>query len=203
MLGADETTLSDIERQIREVKDIEVIDSIWRRLDKITGLAEARLRILLSAVPEPKLLDTPNWLSSQFANLKSDLIIQEQALLACRAMLAIKPDIRCTVEDGPLGRVGVEWDVDEGRLCWMVGNSDLPWPGTMINVLHRTTHSGDVKLLAYRSIFGVIKCSQDSFAIGVSICSQCNKDEIQTKFSKLSSTFCAKCINNLSDQPSA
>ena len=43
----------------------------------------------------------------------------------------------CRTESRTLGRVVVDWDVNWGRLQWLVEATDLPWPAVKVHALRR------------------------------------------------------------------
>ena len=126
------------------------IAGIWEELDRCTELAAARSRLLLGRLDPPNLEDTPDWFVSereklvQSANDEGDVPPPPWALdtagLLVRAALASledPADASALLEEGPLGRVVVEWAMPQGRLQWMVEGSELSWPAIKVYQVRR------------------------------------------------------------------
>jgi hypothetical protein len=151
--------LSESKREIRYAYDeigpsdpgraLRSIAGVWAKLDDALGLAEARSRLLLGRMKPPEeLVELPPWAIAQFASLNADSGDEDSAvahplaeeyarrlLSACLAKLTDPNEVEAEVSHGPGGRVLVDWKLAPNRIQWMVGVSDLHWPGSLVNVL--------------------------------------------------------------------
>jgi hypothetical protein len=117
------------------------IDIIWRGVDKVTFLAESRMRILLARIRGPQLALEPEWLLNAIDDLNVDITgapgrsaVGSGASLV-RALLAVRPDQRADLEPYVGGAVIVKWR--GSSLRWLVGPPRLPWPGVSVQLYVR------------------------------------------------------------------
>lgn len=127
------------------------ICDIWTKLDESVQLAEARTRILLAKLPPPELAAMPNWLDEQLPAMMNgdddtgppNRAAVESSIRLIRACVHHAPSLGASVTNAPLGRVSVDWDLPTGKIRWLVGTADLPWPGaSVISLVKTRTDSG-------------------------------------------------------------
>ena len=151
----------EIDRACMEHSRLERLNSlerVWSRIDELSGMAEARLRLNLAAGPD--LLESPQWLQSEIASLGENssprnpphpAAIDSAARLiraTLRALPALAPNLRANLSAATLGRVDVEWSGDSG-LRWIVGISGVAWPGVLVRTYRAKGGSDAIGLVAH------------------------------------------------------
>lgn len=112
------------------------------QLEKEVGKVEAQMRILLKQVELPNLAPETSWVESRRLSLHNHhctAAAVESSIWLVRTSLArleIDPEGLVSVFPGPLGRVSVEWCIEERKVSWIVGASELPWPGVQVSALY-------------------------------------------------------------------
>ena len=134
-----------IKNQIRQVhkdlsRDIAIkeISNIYREVENILHLADARLRISLIGIEKPELGDTPLWaevpLNKAYCQCR-DAIVEdaEKILQALNKVTDELPEAMIQTTDHSMA---IDWQV-EGKLLWEVQFSKLPWPGVYVRSYYR------------------------------------------------------------------
>lgn len=114
------------------------ISSIWREIDRLAGLAEARLRLCLFKIGKPELAEL-DWINEQIVATELGNPCERSAIhsgvLLIRAVLADRantPNLRPTYEDEDHGSLAISWDIGDARIRWVVAPNPLPWPGVKV-----------------------------------------------------------------------
>ena len=144
-----------ISRQIRNAYDhlapseaLNAISRIWENLDRTSNLAEARSRLVLGKLEIPPMVESPQWLLDQLADLSvsdaelaaaNPLAIDAAQRLVRSCLFGVSEPITANVCRAPMGHVFVDWDVAPNVLQWEVVPAPLPWPGLKVNVVAMNT----------------------------------------------------------------
>lgn len=142
-------------------EELKNITKIWEKLDSLNSIIEATARRILCKVRLPDSLSVlPEWADKEFASLNKVVedeipsipIAIESAknlILSCLATIENSDSLTAEIYTGPSGSVVVDWNVGNNRLQWIVGITELQWPGVLVTVLNRVGTYGNVKRSTY------------------------------------------------------
>lgn len=147
------------------------IDSIWERIEDVSAVAEARMRLLLKKVDPPAVSSQPEWLRHGIEELRRDLreagpqynaAIESASRLICSVCSALEV-ASSTIAQADLsaslfGGIEVEWKA-ERDLMWIVWPPRLSWPGVHVRVYSRTGDGAKLNANTFHQAFGVVDYS--------------------------------------------
>jgi len=120
------------------------LDAVWARLGDLTALVEARMRLRQRALPPLRRQPLPPALEERLREFQTEYpelggpappsaLIWDAIRALIEAVVAeCGPNLSCTFEFAPLGRVDIHWD--EPRLTWLVQVAEIGWPGVHVRV---------------------------------------------------------------------
>jgi hypothetical protein len=115
------------------------VSEIWRKLDRLSTLAEARLRLSLHALDEPILADYPKWLSDSDVFFPAVSVHRRllhagvalepgrSAIMLTRAFAFRHPEAVAEFETTSDGSITIRWN-DVRGLRFIVSRPTLRWP---------------------------------------------------------------------------
>ncbi|WP_437636563.1 hypothetical protein [Sorangium sp. So ce854] len=144
------------------------IDSIWERVEDVSAVAEARMRLLLKKVAPPALSSQPAWLRDGIEELRRDLggtgpqynsAIESASRLICSVLeVAGSTTAQAVLSASLFGGVEVEWRTARD-LMWIVWPPRLNWPGVHVRVYSRPGDGAKLIANTFHQAFGVINYS--------------------------------------------
>lgn len=143
-----------------------LLSDMWERLDKLSTVAEARLRVLMctDAVDTPSVggWELPSWAFDALCGMSDERhpSVAHNAELLIKAAVARMPLLAYTnsVIDWPrLDTVKVEWNIDDEKsLKWIIYPPELLWPGVKVKVYTRKSSRGSLASRYFRTAHQVL-----------------------------------------------
>ncbi|MEL6761941.1 MAG: hypothetical protein AAFP04_16295 [Myxococcota bacterium] len=145
--------LEDRIRRLGEDSDSEQLDRTWERLDRLSTLAEAKLRLALNAQATEPADRLPSW--AKLAGSPPDGAhprVAHSAQLLIQAMLnkLSGEEVRAELDWSKFDALDVDWEGPGSSLNWVVRPPGLPWPGVRVRSCFRA-EGGAVETKVFRT----------------------------------------------------
>jgi len=127
-------------------KALQAIGVVWNMAEKTCELAAARSRLVLGKLPKLASAGVPKWFEDAVLEWDSDEreMLNPSSLDATRKILSCIalefPDLLAQVTVGMLGRVTLDWYLDNARCSWMIDPTDMNFPSTRIYEARQLPH---------------------------------------------------------------
>ncbi|QDV56999.1 hypothetical protein [Rosistilla oblonga] len=167
-------TCRALDNQIKRAYDtlppreaLHTIDNVWNMVEKTCELAAARSRLLLSKLPKLESVKLPTWFEDSVSRWDNDdrEMLNPGSLDAARKIVccvaAEFPGLTARVSVGILGRVTLDWYMNDLRCCWMIEPTDLPFPATRVYEARQEPH-GKMQTRIIHDMHSVINALRDS-----------------------------------------
>ncbi|MEO0461333.1 MAG: hypothetical protein AAF219_10860 [Myxococcota bacterium] len=159
--------LEDRIRRAGRADDTEQLDRTWERLDRLSTLAEAKLRLALNAQATEPADELPSW--AKLASSPPDGAhprVAHSAQLLIQAMLneLSCEEIHAELDWSKFDALDVDWEGPGGSLNWVVRPPGLPWPGVRVRSYFRT-EDGAMEAKAFRTARRLLAYTRERLAV--------------------------------------
>lgn len=123
---------------LRPEDALQTIGVVWNMAEKTCELAAARSRLLLGKLPKLPSAAVPLWFENAVLEWDADdnAMLNPASLNAARKIVGCAaaefPSLQAQLTVGMLGRVTLDWYIENVRCSWMIDPTDLPFPSTRI-----------------------------------------------------------------------